>query len=95
MPIELEITKPQMVRAATLKIHCKIGDEFTASVVDDRDEVIFQQEAGYVWALMPGQHYGDYIILDIDLETGMVKNWKAPTAKELREQADAIRDGLA
>ena len=95
MPIELEITKPQKVRAATLKIHCKVRDEFTATVVDERDEEVFGQEDGYVWGFMPGQHYGDYLILHIDLETGVVKNWKAPTAEDLQAQAEAIRDGLA
>lgn len=95
MPIELEITKPQKVRAATLKIHCKVRDEFTASVVDEQGEEIFGQEDGYVWGFMPGCHYGDYLVLDIDLETGVVKNWKAPTAGQLQEQAEALRDGRA
>lgn len=34
---------------------------------------------------MPGEHYGDYLILEIDLDTGQIKNWKAPTAKQIEE----------
>jgi len=34
---------------------------------------------------MPGEHYGDYLILDIDLDSGKVVNWKPPTAKQIEE----------
>lgn len=34
---------------------------------------------------MPGQHYGDYVILDIDLDTGKILNWKPPTAEQIEE----------
>jgi hypothetical protein len=29
---------------------------------------------------MPGKHYGDYVRLDIDLETGRILNWVKPTS---------------
>ena len=29
------------------------------------------------------KHYGDYLILDIDLETGQILNWKKPTREDL------------
>ena len=32
---------------------------------------------------MPGEHYGEYVILDIDLDTGMVTNWTKPTAAQI------------
>lgn len=33
----------------------------------------------------PGEHYGDYLILNIDLETGQIKNWKKPAATDIEK----------
>ncbi len=38
---------------------------------------------GYVPDIMPEEHFGDYIELEIDIDTGMLLNWKKPSAKEL------------
>lgn len=83
MGIELSVTKPMKVIAKTLRIHCKVCDGFTASLADDRGKDIYCQQDGYVPSFMPGEHYGDYVILDIDLQTGMVTNWKQPSAEAL------------
>ena len=83
--MELEITKPQKVVAKTLKIHCKVVDRFQAELVDDRGFGIHDQEDGYVPNFMPGDHYGDYLILDIDIDTGQITNWTKPSADEIRE----------
>jgi len=32
---------------------------------------------------MPGDHYGDYLILNIDLETGQITNWRKPSAEAI------------
>jgi hypothetical protein len=39
--------------------------------------------SGYVPEWMPGEHYGDYVMLDIDVATGQILNWKPPTRKQL------------
>lgn len=31
---------------------------------------------GYVPDFFPDQHYGDYVMLDIDLASGKILNWK-------------------
>jgi hypothetical protein len=31
------------------------------------------------------EHWGDYVMLDIDIETGQIVNWKKPTQDELDE----------
>ena len=82
--MELEIQKPQTVNAKTLKIHLKVSDCFTAALVSDKGETIHDQDDGYVPGFMPGDHYGDYVILDIDIDTGMVTNWKKPTAQQIQ-----------
>lgn len=33
----------------------------------------------------PEQHYGDYLIFDIDIETGLIKNWVKPEPGMVRQ----------
>lgn len=60
-----------------MTISAKCSDMFSARLADGREY------DGYVPAFFPGQHYGDYVMLDIDLATGRILNWKAPTVKDL------------
>ncbi len=83
--MELEIKKPQTVNAKTLKICLKVSDCFAACLMSDKGETIHDQDDGYVPSFMPGDHYGDYVILDIDIDTGMITNWKKPTADKIQE----------
>jgi hypothetical protein len=75
--MEIKIPTKIEVNAKTMKIHLKCRDQFQFEIVDDKDNVIFEQEDGYVPGFMPGQHYGDYLILDIDLDSGKITNWEA------------------
>jgi hypothetical protein len=70
--------------AVVLSICGKTSDLFTASLIEDGKVV--RTHDGYVPKFMPEEHYGDYIELDIDVATGQILNWKAPTKKELKEQ---------
>lgn len=81
----IAMKKEIQVEAKTLSIYCKVCDNFTASLLDQNGETIHDQEDGYVPGFMPGDHYGDYIILEIDLDTGNVKNWKPPSAEAIQE----------
>jgi len=83
--MELTITKPQTITAKTLKIHLKVCDGFSAELISDKGESIYDQTDGYVPGFMPGEHYGDYVILDIDIDSGVVTNWKKPTAQSIQE----------
>lgn len=80
----IAMKKEIQVEAKTLSIYCKVCDNFTASLLDQNGETIHDQEDGYVPGFMPGEHYGDYLILDIDLDTGQVTNWRPPTANDLQ-----------
>lgn len=82
--MEINITKPVKVNAKTLKLHMKVRDQFEADLVDQDGETLKEYE-GYVPEFMPGEHYGDYLILDIDIDTGVIKNWKAPSAEQVQE----------
>lgn len=85
--MEIEVNAKKKVNVAVIKTHIKVCDRFTASIVDsDGNEV--KELDGYVPGFFPGQHYGDYLYLDIDLATGQILNWKAPTAAQLTEAID-------
>lgn len=81
--MEINQQKTVKVNAKTLRIHCKVSDRFTYAIDDAQGDEIYSQDDGYVPDFMPGDHYGDYVILDIDLDTGVVTNWEHPTAEQI------------
>jgi hypothetical protein len=83
--MEIEKTEVVKVNAKTLKIHTKVTDRFCASLHSATGTELFDQDDGYVPDFMPGQHYGDYLILDIDIDTGVITNWVTPSAKQIQE----------
>ena len=87
--MKINQTKLVQVDAKTLKIHCKVSDRFTCAIADSEGQELFSQDDGYVPDFMPGSHYGDYVILDVDLDTGVIKNWKAPTAEQVESFINA------
>ena len=77
-----------------ITICAKCSDMFSARLVGDDGEEKGKTYRGYVPEWMPqqstpdysiarGEHYGDYVELDIDVSTGRILNWKRPTAREL------------
>ncbi len=81
---KINVTKQVPVEAKTLKIHCKVCDRFGAQLVDQDGQLIHEQDDGYVPGFMPGNHYGDYIILDIDIDTGQITNWEPVKAASIQ-----------
>ena len=61
-------------------INAKCSDLCFAQLQNSTGRVVAEHN-GYVPALMPGEHYGDYICLEIDLKTGTILNWKRPSKK--------------
>ena len=53
---------------------------FSASLTIDGKVKMYE---GYVPDFFPAEHYGDYIMMDIDADTGQILNWKKPTQKDL------------
>lgn len=78
----INAVKKVEVEAKTLKIHMKVRDEFECQLLDQDGDSLKIYE-GYVPGFMPDNHYGDYLILDIDIDTGQITNWQAPTAAEI------------
>jgi hypothetical protein len=40
---------------------------------------------GYVPDFFPDEHYGEYIIFEIDITTGKILNWIKPTQAQLKK----------
>jgi hypothetical protein len=82
--MEINMTKPVKVQAKTFKVHIKCRDGFQGDLVDQDGQILKEYE-GYVPSFFPGEHYGDYLILDIDLDTGTITNWKKLKPEQIEE----------
>ena len=67
----------------TIRICAKCSDMFSATLIKDGKQV--GEYDGYVPNWMPGEHYGDYVELEIDIDTGMIIGWKKPSKGSLGE----------
>lgn len=63
-----------------IKFCAKCSDMFSASLHDGQT---IKQYEGYVPDFFPDQHWGDYVIFEIDIDTGKILNWKKPTQRDL------------
>jgi hypothetical protein len=68
----------------TIRISAKCSDMFDVQLMEDGKRV--GEYSGYVPTWFPNpteDHYGDYVQLDIDVDTGQILNWKKPTKTNL------------
>lgn len=63
-----------------LSICAKCSDMFSASLNEDGK---IKEYSGYVPDFFPDQHWGDYVMLEIDIDTGTILNWRKPSKNEL------------
>lgn len=89
--MEIQVQEKKAVEAKELQLYLKVADRFTAALVDSKGKEICSQGDDYVPGFMPGEHYGDYVILNIDIETGQVTNWVKPCAEDLEEWVNKCR----
>lgn len=68
--------------AKVAHVVAKCSDLCSVVLLGDNGKVL-ASHSGYVPDFMPGEHYGDYIEIDIDLATGRILNWEKPTASVL------------
>jgi len=69
----------------TVSISAKCSDLCIATAHDEQGKQVGSEHDGYVPKWMPGEHYGDYVELNIDIETGKILNWVKPTQEQLKE----------
>lgn len=83
--MEIDATKTVKVDAKTLKIHAKVRDSGSYTLLDADGQVLRDADDCYVPDFMPGKHFGDYLELDIDIDTGQITNWQVPTKEQIEE----------
>lgn len=74
-----------------IRMSAKCSDLFSATLAnaDATEQVEYD---GYVPDFFPGDHYGDYVQFDIDINTGKILNWKKPTAEQLADTFKEDKD---
>ena len=78
----------------TISISAKCSDMFSATLHNEQGNNVGEYH-GYVPKWMPGEHYGDYVELDIDVDTGKILNWKTPSEEDLAETFNAEEEECA
>jgi len=68
--------------AKVVSIVAKCSDSCNTMLIGAEGNELASRD-GYVPEFMPGDHYGDYIMIDIELSTGKILNWKVPTKEDL------------
>lgn len=86
--MKVNITKPVEVDAKTISVHVKVCDNGNYKIKSS-DGVLLRGFDDYVPSIFPEEHFGDYLILDIEIDTGKILNWVVPS----REQIERLIDG--
>ena len=83
--MELKKKEHVVVDVRTVEVHVKVCDSGNYALMDADGVEVASIDEGYVPCFFPGDHYGDYLILDIDLETGRILNWQKPTPQQVAD----------
>jgi hypothetical protein len=75
----------QRVEVKVVSVHVKVCDRGNYEFKTPTGTVLKELDEECVPSFFPGEHYGDYLILDIDLETGQITNWKKPTTEQIEQ----------
>lgn len=90
MKIKTMVEKVVDVKSVT--VSAKVRDSGCYVFKNASGEPIKSIEDSYVPDFFPTEHYGDYIELEIDLETGQILNWQKPTAEQLEQALNTEDD---
>lgn len=85
MSIELKAMVEQKIKVSTVSVHVKVCDRGNYEFKSPTGTTLKSINEDYVPDFFPDDHYGDYLILDIDLSTGQITNWNKPTESQLKE----------
>lgn len=89
MRINLPVKIKKDVDIKTIKFHLKLRDDCCFTLYDKDDTEILVYD-GYVPDFLPGE-FGDYLYLNIDIDTGFINNWNISSTKLrdfVKEQQD-------
>lgn len=70
------------MRIMSMMVKC--SDMFSCNIKDD-NKYLVEDYCDYVPDFMPDEHFGDYVYLDIDLDTGKIVNWRTDASQLVDE----------
>lgn len=76
-----------MSKITVLRVCAKTVDRCAIDFLNESGDSVGTRDS-YVPGYFPEEHYGDFLELDIDVKTGKILNWKAPTQKELKDSIE-------
>lgn len=83
MKLETYVKKETEIK--TINVYVKISDRFSGTIKNSEWETVCDIEDSYVPDFFPWEHYGDYLILDIDIKTWCILNRKTPSIAQMKE----------
>ncbi len=72
-----------------IEISAKCSDLCSVVATNAAGDTI-QTGDGYVPDFMPGEHYGDYVMLEIDAATGKILNWTPPSDAVIKRDLEGM-----
>lgn len=79
----------ETIDVKSIEVHAKVCDSGSYTLKDSNGNNIAIRD-DYVPSFFPEEHYGDYLILNIDLESGKILNWKTPIEQEVSRAFNLI-----
>ena len=89
--MQINQQKTVQVDVTEMRLHIKVCDRFEADLKNAQGADVGGY-TGYVPDFFPGAHFGDYLMLNIDLETGQIKNWQKPVAADIEKMIEVCDD---
>lgn len=81
------------LKPRSIRVTAKTSDHFFGELLTTENVVICEY-TGYVPEWFPGELGDKYLELEIDLPTGLIRNWKPPTEEQLRKFIDSAREEI-
>lgn len=72
--IEVPKKVVETVQVETILVHAKVCDSAGYQLLSPDRKVVAKRD-DYVPSFFPGDHYGDYLELEINIATGQIVNW--------------------
>lgn len=82
--MKIGVKKVVEVDLRKVHVYAKVCDSASYDYIDSQGDIIKSFDGDYVPSFFPGDHHGDYLDLEIDIETGQIINWKKPTPEQLK-----------
>jgi hypothetical protein len=82
----------ETVEAKSVEVHVKVCDSGIYTLKGQDGKKLAEIDEDYVPKFFPGEHYGDYLILDIDLASGKILNWQEPDPMTVADAFGMVAD---